>query len=107
MRRALIIIAAISLTGCVTRQTIPEATIYDAGMTCAELEAEAVSMGGEVKEREKTSGITGKNVVSGLLFWPGIILNEVNSSRNVSDAQARADHLTRLYYDKDCHKVAT
>ena len=102
--RSVIAIAALALmTGCVSRQTIPEATIHDGAMSCAELETEATAMGGEIKSREGTSGLTGKNVVAAVIFWPGIIVNEVNSSRNVADARARSEHLTKLYYDKNCH----
>ena len=63
--------------------------------------AEIASWFNKFDDAEDDSGLTGKNVALGIFFWPGIIVNEVQSGRNEDSINKRIDHLNGLYVDKD------
>ena len=46
------------------------------------------------------SGVTGKNIGLAIVFWPGIIVNEVRSNNNEDSISARISHLTTIYNEK-------
>mgnify|MGYP000367809678 CR=1 FL=1 len=47
----------------------------------------------------KTQGLTGKNVGLALLFWQGMIVNEVRRNKNQDCADARISHLSSVHND--------
>ena len=59
-----------------------------------------VSLGAVFEEVKDESGVTGKNVGLALVFWPGIIVNEVRANKNQDSIDARISHLTGIYNSK-------
>ena len=47
-------------------------------------------------------GLSGRNVWMGLLFWPGIFVNEMNASDAERLANRRIEVLQSLYKEKKC-----
>jgi len=92
--------AVIGLSGCVTNRAIQTAQIGDEGKSCAQLKAELSDLGVRFQDAKDESGITGKNVGLALVFWPGIIVNEVRANKNQESIDARVSHLTIIYNQK-------
>lgn len=88
------------LSACVSKQTVSTAQTHDQNFTCAELKTEIAKMEGLKDDFEDDSGLTGKNVGLAVLFWPGIIVNEMNATKNVDSVNDRIEHLNGLYYQK-------
>ena len=59
-----------------------------------------MSLGAVFEEVKDESGVTGKNVGLALVFWPGIIVNEVRANKNQDSIDARISHLTGIYNSK-------
>ena len=93
-------IAVFSLIGCVSNDTVRTVEIRDFGLNCDQLKFELVTLGVKFDDVADDSGFTGKNVALGIFFWPGIIVNEVQSGRNEDSVNKRIDHLNDLYVDK-------
>ena len=93
-------IAVFSLIGCVSNDTVRTVDIRDFDLNCDQLKYELVSLGVKFDDAEDDSGLTGKNIALGIFFWPGIIVNEVQSGRNEDSINKRIDHLNGLYVDK-------
>ena len=57
-------------------------------------------MGANFEDAKDDSGLTGKNVGLAVVFWPGIVVNEVRSNKNQDSISDRVNHLTGLYTSK-------
>ena len=53
-------------------------------------------------EVQDKTGFSGRNVGMALLFWPGIIVNEVQGGKAEDAAQDRVERLNGLYYQQGC-----
>jgi hypothetical protein len=101
MRITSIIFAVlVLLTGCVTNQQVRTVHARDFTLNCEQLQFELVELGANFDDAADDSGLTPKNVGLALVFWPGIIVNEVQANRNQDSIDDRIDHLTTLYVDK-------
>jgi hypothetical protein len=90
----------LALTGCVSNQAVRTVEARDYSLDCAQLQFELSDLGADFDDAKDDSGITGKNVGLALVFWPGIIVNEVRANKNQDSIDARIEHLTTLYVDK-------
>ena len=88
------------LAGCVSNKSIQTVQVGDNEKSCNQLQAELSSLGATFEEVKDDSGVTGKNVGLALVFWPGIIVNEVRSNKNEDSIDARITHLTNVYNGK-------
>jgi hypothetical protein len=68
--------------------------------SCEALQFELSQLGASFEESKDESGLTGKNVGLALVFWPGIIVNEVRTNKNQDSINNRINHLTGLYQNK-------
>ena len=101
MKKILLTTLALAfLTGCVANQTVQTVEVDDYTKNCEQLKYELTQLGAKFKEAEDDSGLTGKNVALGVLFWPGIFVNEGQASRNQDSINDRVEHLNRIYIDK-------
>jgi len=89
-----------SLVSCVTNKAIQTVQPGDDSKSCAQLKDELASLGVEFEEAKDDSGVTGKNVGLAIVFWPGIIVNEVRANKNQDSIDARISHLTGIYRGK-------
>jgi len=90
----------IILTGCVSNQAVQKVQTGDDQMSCEAIKTELTQLGTKFEEVKDESGVTGKNVGLAILFWPGIIVNEVRANKNQDSIDARITHLTTIYNDK-------
>ena len=88
------------LTGCVSNQTISTTQIGDDEMSCEAIKTELTQLGAKFEAVKDESGVTGKNAGLLILFWPGIIVNEVQANKNQASVKARVTHLTAIYNGK-------
>lgn len=56
-----------------------------------------MGLGAKFEDVKDESGVTGKNVGLAIVFWPGIIVNEVRANKNQDSIDARISHLSAIY----------
>ena len=88
------------LAGCVSNKSVQTVQIGDEDKSCDQLKAELVQLGVTFDDVKDDSGVTGKNVGLAIVFWPGIIVNEVRSNNNEDSISDRISHLTTIYNEK-------
>ena len=88
------------ITGCVSTKTIQTVQSADYEMNCDQLKYELTNLGAKFKDAEGDSGPTGKNIATGLLFWPGVLVNVNQTSRNIDSINDRIVHINNLYSKK-------
>ncbi|MFT7218444.1 MAG: hypothetical protein ACI8Z1_000053 [Candidatus Azotimanducaceae bacterium] len=88
------------LSGCVSNQAVRTVQAGDEDKSCTAIKSELVQLGVKFEDVKDDSGITGKNVGLALVFWPGIIVNEVRSNKNQDSIDARITHLSAIYNRK-------
>ena len=93
-------LALASLTACVSDQSVRQVQIGDDKKSCTQLQSELEQLGIQFEDAKDDSGVTGKNVGMAIVFWPGIIYNEVKASGNQSSVENRIQYLTSLYNSK-------
>ena len=59
-----------------------------------------MGLGVAFEDAKSDSGVSAENVGLAVVFWPGIIVNEVRASRNQDSISRRIDHLSGLYGQK-------
>jgi hypothetical protein len=97
------IIAFFSLTlivGCVSNRAMQTVQPDDYNKSCETLQYELKQLGATFEDAKDDSGVTAKNVGLALVFWPGIIVNEVRSNKNQDSISDRVTHLSSLYNRK-------
>ena len=92
--------AVATLAGCVSNQAVQTVQAGDYEKSCEALKFELDQMGAKFQEVKDDSGLTGKNVGLAVVFWPGIIVNEVRSNKNQDSVSDRVAHLSNLYQMK-------
>jgi hypothetical protein len=94
------LVGLIFLSGCVSNKAVQTVQPGDYDKSCKALQYELAQMGAEFEGAKDDSGVTGKNVGLAVLFWPGIIVNEVRANKNQDSISDRVNHLTNLYQMK-------
>lgn len=93
-------IVVVMLGGCVSNQAVQTVQPGDFEKSCEALQFELTQMGAKFDDVKDDSGLTGKNIGLALVFWPGIIVNEVRSNKNQDSVSDRVTHLSDLYQQK-------
>jgi hypothetical protein len=88
------------LAGCVSNQSIQTVQVGDNEKSCDTIRVELAQLGAKFENVKDDSGMTGKNVGLAIIFWPGIIVNEVRSNKNEDSVDSRISHLTNIYNGK-------
>lgn len=89
------------VAGC-THQKVSVHKTTDVGLTCDQILSEIAQVESVKKDIEDKTGFSGRNVGMGILFWPGIIVNEVQGSSAEEVANKRLEQLHGMYRDKGC-----
>ncbi len=100
MRRILFLALIGVITGCVSNKSIQTVQVGDDSKSCERIRVELGQLGADFEEVKDDSGVTGKNIGLALVFWPGIIVNEVRSNKNEDSVDSRISHLTNIYNEK-------
>lgn len=75
-----------------------EATkLEDKNKTCEQLERDIDAMSELESNIDSKTGLSGRNIGMALLFWPGIIVNEMNADDARDRASKRKENLYELY----------
>tara|TARA_B110000211_G_C13650231_1_gene365582 strand:- start:168 stop:521 length:354 start_codon:yes stop_codon:yes gene_type:complete len=93
------------MSGCVSNKAVQTVQAQDYGLNCKQLQFEMTALGAKFEDTKDDSGITGKNVGLAVVFWPGILVNELRVNKNQDSISARLDHLSKIYQLK-CLKQA-
>jgi len=99
-RIAGLIFLVLAISGCVSNQAVQMVQVGDDKKSCQQIKSELARLGAKFKEAKDDSGVTGKNVGLAIVFWPGIIVNEVRSNKNQDSIDARVSHLSTMYNSK-------
>ena len=84
------------VAGCVGNRAVQTVQADDYTKSCESLQHELKQLGATFDSAKDDSGITPKNVGLALVFWPGIIVNEVRSNKNQDSISDRMKHLGAL-----------
>lgn len=98
--RLLILSALVTVAGCVSNKAIQTIQAGDDEKSCETLQTELIQLGVSFDEAKDESGVTGKNAGLLLLFWPGIIVNEVRANKNQESIDDRVSYLSNIYNEK-------
>ena len=96
------IAASLAIAGCATPHVVDETKTSDAELSCNSLRSEIDEAKRFEQQARQEKGVTGTNVVAGLLFWPAIIGTYSNANEAIEAAKDRQEHLRELYEEKDC-----
>ena len=88
------------IAGCVSNRAVQTVQPGDYEKSCEALQYELKQLGATFDNAKDDSGVTSKNVGLALVFWPGIIVNEVRSNKNQDSISDRMKHLGALYNAK-------
>tara|TARA_R110001606_G_scaffold351859_3_gene502196 strand:- start:3649 stop:4098 length:450 start_codon:yes stop_codon:yes gene_type:complete len=97
---ALVACASFFLASCVSNRAVQTVQAGDQQKSCNQLQTELGQLGAEFEEVKDDSGITGKNIGLAVVFWPGIIVNEVRANKNQDSVDSRVNYLTNIYNGK-------
>jgi|TARA_B110000902_G_C13868128_1_gene421778 hypothetical protein len=100
MKRLGFLLGMSLLAGCVSNESIQTVQVGDNEKSCDAIRVELAQLGAKFENVKDDSGVTGKNVGLALVFWPGIIVNEVRSNKNEDSVDSRITHLTDIYNGK-------
>ena len=68
--------------GCVSNRAVQTVQPDDYTKSCAALQDELKQLGATFEQAKEDSGISVKNAGMALVFWQGIIVNELRSNKN-------------------------
>ena len=103
MKKLLIAIIGLSLISACTHEKVQVVHSSDRKLTCNDIIAELAEVKHILKTIDDNSGISSRNAVLGVLFWPGIIINQMNAGDARDAANSRLIALTNLQYEKNCN----
>ena len=97
----LVALLALTVTAC-THQKVNVTEFDDKDKSCAALQSDIKDMEALEKDIDEKTGVSGRNVGMALLFWPGVVVNEINASDARDRASERREKLIALYSSKGC-----
>ncbi len=102
MKKALMLSAvAVALAACAPRYT-PSASKPDAELSCGEIRGEIARAQEARAQAQSNKGVSAQNVAWALLFWPGIVGNELSNSQVIQAADQRIAQMNQAYTAKRC-----
>ena len=104
--RRYVLMALAGIVGLVTvscsHQRIEPQRPTDRRLSCQELQREMQRAEAAIREVEGKTGLSGRNVGMGLIFWPGIVVNELQGARAIDAANMRVARLRELSDQRGC-----
>lgn len=97
---ALAVCTTVLLASCVSNRAVQTVQAGDQQKSCNQLQTELGQLGAVFEDVKDDSGITGKNIGLAVVFWPGIIVNEVRANKNQDSVDSRVNYLTNIYNGK-------
>lgn len=91
----------VSISGC-THKNVDVYKTTDNRLNCNEILLEMSEIKAIKQEIDDKTGLSGRNIGMGLVFWPGIIVNQMNAGDARKLANSRMDRLVALAEKKNC-----
>ncbi len=95
------LVAFLTVTAC-THKKVSVTQVEGQTKSCQQLSSEIAQMEELENDIDGKTGLSGRNVGMALLFWPGIIVNEMNADDARDRASDRKAKLIELYNNKAC-----
>ena len=95
-------ICGIFLLGACTHQNVKVAKSTDNKISCSDIASEFTEINGILRSIDDKTGISGRNVAMGILFWPGIVVNQMNAGDAREAANDRLAVLSKLKSNLNC-----
>ncbi len=92
--------ALFALTAC--HPTVTPVSKMDSELSCSALSSQIKDVENIRTKIEANRGFSGRNVGLAILFWPGVVINEVTGSAAETEANARLVALKNIYFEKNC-----
>ncbi len=92
--------ALVAITAC--HPSVTPVSKMDQELSCSVLSAEIKDVECIKAKIEANRGFSGRNVGLALLFWPGVVINEITGSTAEFEANTRLVALKNLYFEKNC-----
>ncbi len=92
---------ATSITAC-THTKVEVNKVGDKDLSCSQISSEIVDLKILKKDIDDKTGFSGRNVGMGLIFWPGIVVNQMNASDAEERADERLSKLVNMHDEKKC-----
>lgn len=100
--RLLFVLLALTTLGACTHKNVDVHQLGDEEKNCAQLQSEIEQLSNLEKDIDEKTGLSGRNIGMALLFWPGVIVNEMNADDALERASERKAKLISIYNDKNC-----
>ena len=100
---SLALITLISLTAC--HPKVAPSSDMDKQLSCNELSKEIEEVKTVKANIDRTRGLSFRNAGLALIFWPGIIINEITGENAEQEANAKLVSLQNIYAKKQCSHV--
>lgn len=94
------LVMTLFVSECVSNKTVSTIQTNDNQKFCGQLQFDLVQLGAKFEDAKDDSGFTGKNVGLGIFFWPGIIVNQIQSGKHQDFIDSKISHLTTIYDTK-------
>ncbi len=95
-------VAVLFTVSACTHRKIDVTQMEDKNKSCASIESEIQELKNLENDIDSKTGLSGRNVGMALLFWPGIVVNEMNADDARDRAADRRQHLMTIYDKKSC-----
>ncbi len=102
MKKVILMVFALGMVSACTHQKVSVTEFGDKDKTCAQLKRDIEQMEELEKNIDSKTGMSGRNVGMALIFWPGILVNEINADDARDRAAERKEKLFDLYDGKNC-----
>ena len=97
------ILLGASIAGC-THQRIETYKPSDARLTCPQIQQEIIKTESAIAEIDRKTGLSWRNAGLAMVSGVGLIMNEVNGSRERASGVARIEHLKKTADDLGCNQ---
>jgi len=102
MKNILLLGSVLVVASACTHRNVDVNRVDDASLSCSAIKAEIDQLSELENDIDEKTGLSGRNVGMALLFWPGILVNEMNASEARDRAADRKQKMVKIYGEKSC-----
>lgn len=102
LKMTAIIAVTMTMSACVSTQTVSEKQVNDADLTCDSIATRVGEVRAARNYAKANKGVSGANVAAALFFWPALLVNNSNTTSMIKSMEAREAVLVGYYEQKQC-----
>jgi len=102
MKKLFLLATLTFMVSACTHSKIDVTEIDDTTKSCQQLKSELSQLDEMDRDIDEKTGFSGRNIGMALVFWPGILVNEMNANDAEERIRDRKKHLVRIYNDNNC-----